>query len=1126
MISRIALILLLIPSIAFGAKYGGVEISNGLVDGKDVSTLISADEVPAAETDSAHDECSEITDCVPNAVAPGDDIGTETPAAGHFTSLEAESFSMVQPPAGMTEEACLREDAANGDNMVCAKAQSDIPADYTYYPPVAPGEDGQVLYQSSHTGADDSILGFKSVQEVLAEGAFQAGDKSKLDAIEDGATADQAASEVPTTTTNFNVNLSAADDTVQKALETLDEVAGGGTDDQTAAEVPVSDAGGYFAATNVESALQEVGARIASLPAYRVTDPAYGAKCNTVAVGGIQGSITGDDATAGCSITATDSTLTCTSGMFGQWSAGNYIYVMGAGSAGSVLLTTISSVTSASIAELTDAAATTVTYKTMGHGKAGCSIVSSNNTLSCTTGSTSFSADDIGKPIIVVGAGSAGVTLSTTIASINSSLSVELTDAASTTVYFTRTVFGDDDTTAIQAAITAAVGAGGGDVQVPTGCRMTYATIQNDNVYISGDPGAVIYHAADSGHPMFSFEGTNPTTTYIENIGIRNLDIRAEDNVSDSPAIYFNSVVNPTVENIIINDMFSGILFGDAYIPIVDNFRMYSGKYWTISDDTYGMRFASIDGAIIDRSVLVMMTNTQIKYSNGVIIIPSTGLKYGLDLEDIDSIMWSNLHINFCLGHDIYAHPGSGIQFGTIQGKNTYLDSGVTAGLTKTQFLVDTSAGGDFQWLNIDGGQFWGGGASSNAVGLTVNGGQNISIKGMTIDGFSDTGVKILGGKDIRINDNTITNSTNYNVYVGDDMTEWMLNDNSIGVTGLPGVSTTSAGVGLYIGTGNTDYSFSDNVFGQYNTINITDNSKSGMACGNKRNSISVSDDFTAKCDDGMLTVSDKGLELDDGDNYTDCSGFPSGYGFFADTSDGKIKKCQNGTLTDADTGGTGGGSPGGSDHSIQANDGAGGFEGTAWISNPTTSYLNLGGASAAVSPLETWISGTGYNRINFHTFSNTVGDAVGAFFTKGRGTVASPSAVQSGDYISSVASYGQYDGTVGHFSGVSNILTLATENYSSTAHGSQMLFQVSPDSTVGGPQTAMTIDQDKSVTVVGGVTSGGGFYSAFSADPCTASGTGDVPVGGFFYNDSYGIPCFCNNSGAARTITDSGICY
>ena len=55
-------------------------------------------------------------------------------------------------------------------------------------------------------------------------------------------TDDQNAGEVPTSTANFDGNLSASDNDVQAALDTIDDlsVGGGGTDDQTAAEVPVT----------------------------------------------------------------------------------------------------------------------------------------------------------------------------------------------------------------------------------------------------------------------------------------------------------------------------------------------------------------------------------------------------------------------------------------------------------------------------------------------------------------------------------------------------------------------------------------------------------------------------------------------------------------------------------------------------------------------------------------------------------------------------------------------------------------------------------------------------------------------------------------------------------------------
>lgn len=64
-----------------------------------------------------------------------------------------------------------------------------------------------------------------------------------------------------------------------------------------------------------------------------------------------------------------------------------------------------------------------------------------------------FTSSDIGKRISIAGAGTAGAVHSTTIASINSAISVELTLAAVTTVSGAAYVYATDDTTAITNAI-------------------------------------------------------------------------------------------------------------------------------------------------------------------------------------------------------------------------------------------------------------------------------------------------------------------------------------------------------------------------------------------------------------------------------------------------------------------------------------------------------------------------------------------------------------------------------------------------------------------------------------------------------------------------------------------------
>ena len=90
---------------------------------------------------------------------------------------------------------------------------------------------------------------------LSSDGAAQS--EVDLSTLQDGTgTDDQTAAEVSVSPIT---NLTATD--VQAALaehqSDIDAFAGGGTDDQTAAEVPITDAGGYFVATDVEAALQE-----------------------------------------------------------------------------------------------------------------------------------------------------------------------------------------------------------------------------------------------------------------------------------------------------------------------------------------------------------------------------------------------------------------------------------------------------------------------------------------------------------------------------------------------------------------------------------------------------------------------------------------------------------------------------------------------------------------------------------------------------------------------------------------------------------------------------------------------------------------------------------------------------
>ena len=107
----------------------------------------------------------------------------------------------------------------------------------------------------------------------------------------------------------------------------------------------------------------------------------------------------------------------------------------------------------------------TLTVASTGEGKTGfilqgANITSGLTTLTITTtrSLTTFKASDVGKAIQVVKAGASSSDLYTTIASFNSSTSVELTATAGTTVTNSSAFWypvGQDDTTAIQNAINA-----------------------------------------------------------------------------------------------------------------------------------------------------------------------------------------------------------------------------------------------------------------------------------------------------------------------------------------------------------------------------------------------------------------------------------------------------------------------------------------------------------------------------------------------------------------------------------------------------------------------------------------------------------------------------------------------
>ena len=154
--------------------------------------------------------------------------------------------------------------------------------------------------------------------------------------------------------------------------------------------------------------------------------------------------------------TASDATFTDANASFTDSDIGKTITILGAGTSGALLKTTIASRNSETSIELTDAPATTVS----GTSGTGGAIYAGDYTL--TDAGASFVAGDVDKNITISGAGLNGGDLETKIMAVNSGTSIELRDKAQTTVSaanytygLASYVYGTDDTADINTALAA-----------------------------------------------------------------------------------------------------------------------------------------------------------------------------------------------------------------------------------------------------------------------------------------------------------------------------------------------------------------------------------------------------------------------------------------------------------------------------------------------------------------------------------------------------------------------------------------------------------------------------------------------------------------------------------------------
>ncbi len=127
---------------------------------------------------------------------------------------------------------------------------------------------------------------------------------------------------------------------------------------------------------------------------------------------------------------------------------------------------------------------------------ANVTATSGSATISVTGGATPFVVGDVGKVILISGAGAGGAPFRGTIATYISSTSVTLNTTAGTNVTLAWMCFGTDDTAAVQAAINAAHTAGGGTVYLKKGIYIINGALQTS---ISGtNPNSQIYFPSEA----------------------------------------------------------------------------------------------------------------------------------------------------------------------------------------------------------------------------------------------------------------------------------------------------------------------------------------------------------------------------------------------------------------------------------------------------------------------------------------------------------------------------------------------------------------------------------------------------------------------------------------------------
>ena len=287
-----------------------------------------------------------------------------------------------------------------------------------------------------------------------------------------------------------------------------------------------------------------------------------------------------------------------------------------------------------------------------------------------------------------------------------------------------------NDTPAVNAAIAAAVAAGGGVVKFPAGdtCLASTITISSPNIFISGVEMMLSKIRKRSNYgDVFVFTGNDATGAYLTNVGIRNLSIWTSVATTSGFSIKFNGVSRFVMDNIFVDQGYRGFGFFGALVGYINNTYIHytnlfgqtnTNRMYALFDDaasTYGhphcadLFFTNYDwtgnGAVFAAQYgIYMKTADGLWFSNGRSACTAGGNVVFDASGDHDlGLIWFNNHMTDAGGSGVVFNGSAPNYNGSIQFSNCNFKAGIHA----NSWGVLVQAGSKFEDVHFSNCVIW-----------------------------------------------------------------------------------------------------------------------------------------------------------------------------------------------------------------------------------------------------------------------------------------------------------------------------------------------------------------------------------------------------------------------------------